>query len=146
MMESVPRIDDGIALQDGRWLAYAEFGDPAGRPVLFFHATPGYRLNPWLTDAELRSAGVRLIAADRPGVGRSTPQPRRVLLDWPDDVRQLADALGLERFAVVGFSNGGPHAAACAYKLGPRVSATALVAPLPPLDAPGAVRQLGVPG
>jgi pimeloyl-ACP methyl ester carboxylesterase len=61
-------------------------------------------------------------------------------------MRQLADALELERFAVVGFSNGGPHAAVCAYKLGMRVSGTALVAPMPPLDAPGALRQLGVPG
>jgi pimeloyl-ACP methyl ester carboxylesterase len=145
-METVPRVDDRIALPDGRWLAYAEFGDPDGRPVLFLHGTPGYRRNPWATDAELRSAGVRLIAPDRPGVGRSTPQPRRRLLDWPDDVRHLADALELERFASVGFSNGGPHAAACAYKLGPRVGGTALVAPMPPLDAPGAVRQLGVPG
>jgi len=146
MMQTAPRIDDGIALPDGRRLAYAEFGDPQGRPVLFFHATPGYRRNSWATDAQLRSAGVRLIAPDRPGVGRSTPQPRRRLLDWPDDVRQLADALGLERFGVVGFSNGGPHAAACVYKLGQRISGTALVAPLPPLDAPGALRQLGVPG
>jgi len=146
MTETVPRVDDRIALPDGRRLAYAEFGDPEGRPVLFFHGTPGYRRNPWATDAELRSAGVRLIAPDRPGVGRSTPQPRRRLLDWPDDVRQLADALELERFAAVGFSNGGPHAAACAYKLGPRVSGIALVAPMPPLDASGAVRQLGVPG
>ncbi len=145
-METTPRIDDRIALPDGRWLAYAEFGDPDGRPVLFLHGTPGYRRNPWATDAGFRSAGVRLIAPDRPGVGRSTPQPRRRLLDWPDDIRHLADALELERFGLVGFSNGGPHAAACAYKLGPRVSATALVAPLPPLDAPGAVRQLGVPG
>jgi pimeloyl-ACP methyl ester carboxylesterase len=146
MMQTAPHIDDGVALPDGRWLAYAEFGDPQGRPVLFLHATPGYRRNPWATDAELRSAGVRLIAPDRPGVGRSAPKPQRRLLDWPDDVRQLADALGLERFAVVGFSNGGPHAAACADRLGPRITATALVAPLPPLDAPGAVRQLGVPG
>jgi len=90
-MEIPPRVDDLLALPDGRSLAYAEFGDPDGRPVLFFHATPG----------------VRLIAPDRPGVGRSTPQPHRRLLDWPDDVRHLADALGLERFAVVGFSNGG---------------------------------------
>jgi pimeloyl-ACP methyl ester carboxylesterase len=144
-MEPTPRIDDRIALADGRWLAYAGFGDPDGRPVLFLHATPGYRLNPWATDAALRSAGVRLITADRPGVGRSSPQPRRRLLDWPDDVRHLADALHLERFGVVGFSNGGPHAAACAHRLGPQVSGTALVAPLPPLDAPGAARQLGVP-
>jgi pimeloyl-ACP methyl ester carboxylesterase len=144
-MEPTPRSDDRIALPDGRWLAYAEFGDPDGRPVLFMHATPGYRLNPWATDAALRSAGVRLIAPDRPGVGRSSPQPRRRLLDWPDDVRHLADALHLERFGVVGFSNGGPHAAACTHRLGPQVSGTALVAPLPPLDAPGAARQFGVP-
>jgi pimeloyl-ACP methyl ester carboxylesterase len=145
-METTPRIDHRIALPDGRSLAYAEFGDPDGRPVLFFHGTPGYRLNPWTTDAELRSLSVRLIALDRPGVGRSTPQMDRRLLDWPDDVQALADAIGLERFAVVGFSNGGPHAAACAYKLAPRVSGTALVAPMPPLDEPGALQQLGVPG
>ncbi len=144
-METVPRVDDRIVLPDGRWLAYAEFGDPDGRPVLLFHGTPGYRLNPWAADQELRSAGVRLIVPDRPGVGRSSAQPGRRLLDWPDDVRHLADALGLERFAVVGFSNGGPHAAACAYKLSPRITGTAVVAPMPPLDAPGAARQLGAP-
>jgi pimeloyl-ACP methyl ester carboxylesterase len=144
--ETVARVDDRVALPDGRWLAYAEFGDPNGRPVLCFHGTPGYRRNPWATDAELRSVGVRLIAPDRPGVGWSTPQPRRRLLDWPGDVERLADALGLERFGVVGFSNGGPHAAACAYQLGSRVSGTALVAPIPPLDQPGAAHQLGVPG
>ncbi len=115
--ETMPRIDDRIALPDGRWLAYTEFGDPDGRPVLLFHGTPGYRHNPWTTDAELRSAGVRLIVPDRPGVGRSTPR----------------------------FSNGGPHAAACVHKLSPRVTGTALVAPMPPLDQPGAVRQLGAP-
>jgi pimeloyl-ACP methyl ester carboxylesterase len=144
-MQTTPHIDDRIALPDGRQLAYAEFGDPEGRPVLFFHGTPGYRRNPWASNAELRSAGVRLIAPDRPGVGRSSPQPWRRLLDWPDDVAQLADALGLEHFAVVGFSNGGPHAAACAHKLGPRVSSMALVAPMPPLDQPGALRRLGAP-
>jgi pimeloyl-ACP methyl ester carboxylesterase len=145
-METAPRVDDVIALPDGRSLAYAEFGDPDGRPVLFLHGTPGYRLNPWTTNAEIRSLDVRLIALDRPGVGRSTPRPQRRLLDWPDDVQTLADFLGLERFAVVGFSNGGPHAAACAYKLAPRVSGTALVAAMPPLDQPGALQQLGVPG
>ena len=145
-METAPHNDDLIALPDARSLAYAEFGNPDGRPVLFFHGTPGYRLNPWTTDAELRSLGVRLIALDRPGVGRSTPRPDRRLLDWPEDVQVLADALALERFAVVGFSNGGPHAAACAYKLRSRVSGTALVAPMPPLHEPRALRELGAPG
>jgi len=144
-MQTAARVDERIALPDGRWLAYTEFGDPGGRPVLFFHGTPGYRRNPWATDAQLRSAGVRLIAPDRPGVGRSTRQPRRRLLDWPDDVEHLTDALGLDRFAVVGFSNGGPHAAACAYTLGPRLTGTALVAPMPPLDPPETLRRLGVP-
>jgi pimeloyl-ACP methyl ester carboxylesterase len=145
-MEPSPRVDERISLPDGRALAYAEYGDPAGRPVLFFHATPGYRRNPWASDAQLSSAGVRLVAPDRPGVGASTPQPGWRLLDWPNDVQHLADHLGLDCFAVVGFSNGGPHAAAVAYRLGPRVSGTVLVAPIPPLDAPGALRQLGVPG
>jgi pimeloyl-ACP methyl ester carboxylesterase len=144
-MQSVPRVDDRIVLPDGRWLAFAEFGDPNGRPVFFFHGTPGYRRNPWATDAQFRAAGVRLIAPDRPGVSRSTPQPGRRLLDWPDDVRHLANALGLERFAVVGFSNGGPHAAACAYKLGRRLTGTALVAPMPPLDQSETRRRLGLP-
>src|SRR6266508_482559 len=88
-METSPRVDDLIALPDGRALAYAEYGDPTGRPVLFFHATPGYRRNPWTSDAELRSGGVRLIAPDRPGVGASTPKPGRRLLDWPGALRQL---------------------------------------------------------
>jgi pimeloyl-ACP methyl ester carboxylesterase len=145
-METTPRTDDRVTLPDGRILAYAEFGDPDGRPVLFFHATPGYRRNPWASDAQLRAAGVRLVAPDRPGVGASTPQPGRRLLHWPDDVHHLADHLGLDRFAVVGFSNGGPHAAAVAYRLAGRVSATALVAPIPPPDPPGALRQLGTPG
>jgi pimeloyl-ACP methyl ester carboxylesterase len=144
-MNTAPRVDDRVRLPDGRWLAYTEFGDPNGRPVLFFHGTPGYRGNPWATDAELASIGVRLVAPDRPGVGRSSPSPRRRLLDWPEDVRHLADALGLDRFAVVGFSNGGPHAAACAYRLGIRITVTVLVAPMPPLDTPAVRRQLGVP-
>jgi pimeloyl-ACP methyl ester carboxylesterase len=144
-MATSPRVDERIALPDGRWLAFAEFGDPDGWPVMFFHGTPGYRGNPWATDAQFRRAGVRLIAPDRPGVGRSTPQPGRRLLDWPDDVRHLADTLGLDQFAVVGFSNGGPHAAACAYKLHPRLHGTALVAPIPPLDQPDTLRRLGLP-
>jgi pimeloyl-ACP methyl ester carboxylesterase len=145
MMNTTPRAEDRIQLPDGRWLAYAEFGDPEGRPVFFFHGAPGYRRNPWATQAELGSVGVRLIAPDRPGVGRSTPWPQRRLLDWPDDVQHLADTLKLGQFGVVGFSNGGPHAAVCAYKLAKRVTTTALVAPMPPFDTPGAVRQLGMP-
>jgi pimeloyl-ACP methyl ester carboxylesterase len=72
-------------------------------------------------------SNVRIIAPDRPGVGLSTFQPQRQLTDWADDVRQLADSLGIERFLVAGFSGGGPHALAVAYGLPNRVIAAASI-------------------
>src|SRR6266496_1502611 len=124
-MQTAARVDERIALPDGRWLAYAEFGDPDGRPVLFLHGTPGYRLNPWATDAELRSAGVRLIAPDRPGVGRSTPQPRRRL-------RLPARPVGQRHRA------GGPAAAAGCAGRGAAARRARLVPPGCPAGAMGA--------
>ncbi len=60
--------------------------------------------------AQARKTDIRLIGIDRPGMGRSQFQKRRCLLDWPDDVMELADYLGIERFAVLGVSGGGPYA------------------------------------
>jgi pimeloyl-ACP methyl ester carboxylesterase len=71
---------------------------------------------------------------ERPGYGFSDRKPGRRVVDWPDDVRQVADRLGLERFSVYGYSGGGPHALACAARLGDRVAAVA------------AVSSVGVPG
>lgn len=80
---------------------------------------------------------MRLILVDRPGYGGSDFQPGRKLLDWPGDVAQLADALGVDSFAAFGMSGGGPHAAACAYGLADRVSALALISsPGPVWDRP----------
>jgi pimeloyl-ACP methyl ester carboxylesterase len=76
---------------------------------------------------------------DRPGLGGSDPQPRRRLLDWPDDVLFLAGQLGIDRFAVLGWSGGGPYALACAHAAPERVSAVGLVGSLAPIDAPGAM-------
>jgi pimeloyl-ACP methyl ester carboxylesterase len=80
--------------------------------------------------------GFRLLVPDRPGFGGSDPQPGRVLEDWPADAAGLMDALGVERFGVVGASGGGPYAVACGVLLGDRVTAVALVAPAEPADAP----------
>jgi pimeloyl-ACP methyl ester carboxylesterase len=113
---------DRIELRDGRQLGYAEWGDSAGGPLLFFHGWPGSRLEGRLGDEAAKTCRVRLIALDRPGMGLSDFQSRRALVDWPDDVVQLADALGLERFAVLGISGGGPYAAACAWKLSDRLT------------------------
>jgi pimeloyl-ACP methyl ester carboxylesterase len=122
-----PIRDGRVRLRDGRALAYAEWGALHGPPVFFFHGSPLSRL--WCPDeAATREAGVRLVAVDRPGFGRSDLYPGRRLADWPLDVAELADALDLDRFAVAGYSAGGPYALACAALLGDRVSRAGLVA------------------
>lgn len=119
--------EDVIRLSDGRRLGYAEYGDPDGTPVIFFNGTPGTRIKGAVAaDAATRSR-VRLICPDRPGYGLSDPKRGRLLLDWPADVVQLADGLGIERFAVAGISGGGPHTAACAYRIPERLTGVAII-------------------
>jgi pimeloyl-ACP methyl ester carboxylesterase len=128
-------------LPDGRDLAYAEYGDPQGTPVFFFHGTPGSRLfHP--PDEVTKRLGVHLICVDRPGYGASTFQPNRRLLDWSKDVASLADALNIDTFIVAGHSGGGPHALACAYALPDRVKAAGTISGAGPAEAPGAAQGL----
>jgi pimeloyl-ACP methyl ester carboxylesterase len=127
-----------IQLRDGRWLGYAEYGDPAGAPVFSLHGNPGSRLTHYPDDTVARAMGARIIAVDRPGYGLSTFERGRRLVDFPGDVAALADALGVERFAVMGGSGGGPYAMACAWRLPERVTRLALVSSVAPLDVPGA--------
>jgi len=117
-----------VRLPDGRAMAVEEYGDPDGPVVLYFHGWPASRLEAGL----ISDLPVRLLAFDRPGYGRSSPQPGRTLLDWPRDVANVADRLGLDRFHIVGLSGGAPYAAACAYALPRRVLGAALVCPVPP--------------
>ena len=135
-----------VRLRDGRNLAYSEWGPAEGVPVFGFHGTPNSRLVHLGADAP-RAAGVRLILPDRPGLGRSDFQPGRTLLDWPRDVAELADALGIDRFAAFGVSGGGPHAASCAAALGDRVTAVGLVSAAgPAYDAPEVAQRCRWPG
>src|SRR5262249_5159103 len=96
------------------------------------HGKPGSRLDWVLDDEWLRSRGLRLIAPDRPGYGLSDFRRRGRYLDWPDDVAELMDSLGIKRFAALGVSGGGPFAAACAYRLGERVTRLAIVSSVAP--------------
>lgn len=105
-----PRIDTVVDLSDERRLAYAEYGEPTDAPGFLFHGLPGSRLAWGLLLGNLIPTGVRIIAPDRPGYGCSDPQPGRSLLDWADDVTELADILEIEKFAIVGVSGGGPGA------------------------------------
>jgi pimeloyl-ACP methyl ester carboxylesterase len=125
-----------VELRDGRVLGYEEWGPRDGYPVFGFGGTPHSGLD-GLGPKSADAAGVRLVIVDRPGYGRSHFQPDRTLLDWPADVAELTEALGVEQFAVFGMSGGGPHAAACAYALGERISALGLVScPGPVWDRP----------
>lgn len=126
-------------LRDGRILAYCEHGVPSGPLVFYFHGTPGSRLEPGLVEADIRNAGIRLIAVDRPGIGRSTYQSGRRICDWPSDVVQLADALGYAgtNFGVAGFSGGAPYALACARFFPERLTHVAVISGHGPLGAPG---------
>ena len=129
--------DETLRLRDGRRLAYAEYGDPSGSPVMLFHGNPSSRLSWGLIPGSPFRPRLRLIAPDRPGFGHSDFQTGRQLLDWPDDVCELADALGLRRFAVLGVSGGGPATLACAWKIPERLTAVGVVSSPCPTDAPG---------
>lgn len=130
--------DKTITLTDGRTLAYTEHGDFSGRPVIFLHGNPGSRLMRHPDEGIAYSLGVRVITPDRPGYGLSDYQPERTLLDMPDDIAQLADQLGLEKFAIFGVSAGGPYVAACAYKMPEYIGQAAIVSGAAPMNREGA--------
>jgi pimeloyl-ACP methyl ester carboxylesterase/uncharacterized protein (DUF952 family) len=138
----VAKPDNVYRLRDRRLLGYAEFGDPQGQPVFYFHGWPGARLGVRFADTAGERQHARIIAPDRPGFGLSDPQSRRTLLRWPDDVVELADALGIDRFAVLGVSGGGPYAAACAYRVPSRLTGAAIVSGLGPFDSPHALDEM----
>jgi pimeloyl-ACP methyl ester carboxylesterase len=106
---------------DGRSLAWSEYGDPGGSPLLLFHGWPGSRLVGGHFHEAAQRTGIRLICPDRPGSGASAFREGRRILDWPADVAVLVDRLGIERFAVAGKSAGGPYALACCAELPERV-------------------------
>ena len=126
-----------IAVADGRHVTYEVVGDPDGVPVFFQHGTGDSRLCKHPDDALTASLGVRLITADRPGVGGSSPYKGRGILEWVPDATAIADALGLDSFVVAGHSGGGPHALAIAKELGPRVTKVGLASPIAPFDQDG---------
>jgi pimeloyl-ACP methyl ester carboxylesterase len=134
-------LADGTGMRaftsDGRAIGLTEHGDPRGRPLLWFPGSPSSRLWPVPGVEAARAAGVRVVVIERPGFGVSDFQSNRRVLDWPRDVAEVADALGLGTFAVGGSSGGGPYVAACAYALPDRVRAAAMMGVVAPLDAPG---------
>jgi hypothetical protein len=92
---------DTLTLPDGRKLGYAQYGLLTGRPILYLHGLPGSRLEAASYDELGLKLGARIIAADRPGIGWSSPHPGRTLLDYPKDLEHLAKHLELDDYSVL---------------------------------------------
>jgi pimeloyl-ACP methyl ester carboxylesterase len=133
-----------LRLSDGRQLAYAQYGRPDGQPVMYCHGFPSSRLEAALFDAVARACGARLIAADRPGYGLSDFKHDRRIVDWSDDVRELSNYLGIERFALLGISGGAPYAVACASRMPDRITRLGIVCGLYSLADPDATAGMAM--
>src|SRR5919107_466153 len=129
-----------LELDDGRTLHVYDTGadDAEGRLALFWHhGSPNIGAPPRPLFPVAEELGIRWVSYDRPGYGGSTPRPDRDVASAAADVSSVADALGIERFAVVGHSGGGSHALACAALLQERVSAVVSISGVAPYRADG---------
>jgi pimeloyl-ACP methyl ester carboxylesterase len=136
-----PRLEAAIVLEDDRQLGYAEYGPSHGRPVIWFHGSPGARrqISPSARDAA-HDRDVRIIAVERPGIGASTPHLYESMLGFAVDIRRLCDALEVERFSVAGLSGGGPYALACAHEMPEQVVSVAVLGGVAPTVGRDAAR------
>jgi pimeloyl-ACP methyl ester carboxylesterase len=139
------RAAQSLRLPDGRELGFAEWGAVNGDLVVVdFHGGPGCRLAISADLAVVEASGVRWITVDRPGLGLSSPHPDRTVCDFARDVGCLVDHLRVEQFVALGWSMGGPYAAACAFLQPDRVRGFGLLAPAPVgLDRSGAAARMG---
>lgn len=129
-------VELDVSLPDGGTLHAYDTGG-AGHPVVWHHGTPNTGVPPVPLYAAAERLGLRFVGYDRPGYGGSTPRPDRPVASAASYAAAVVDALGLDRFAVMGHSGGGPHALACAALLGDRVTAAVVAACLAPYDAAG---------
>jgi pimeloyl-ACP methyl ester carboxylesterase len=134
-----PRREGAVMLPGGRALGFAEWGEPEGRPVIWCHGTPGARKQIPPDGPELAEGkGIRLIGLERPGTGLSTPYRYGHVIDWATDLAAATDELGVDRFAIVGLSGGGPFVLAACHALPDRVVAGAVLGGIGPTRGPEA--------
>ncbi|HYO01169.1 MAG TPA: alpha/beta hydrolase [Mycobacterium sp.] len=135
-----PKLEGNVAVGDGRQIGFAEFGDARGRAVFWLHGTPGARRQiPVEARAYALRKNIRLIGIDRPGIGSSTPFQYRNVLAFADDLRTIADVLGIDEMAIIGLSGGGPYALACAAAMPDRVVVAGILGGVAPTTGPEAI-------
>ncbi|MDX6284657.1 MAG: hypothetical protein QOG53_142 [Frankiales bacterium] len=136
---TAPRLEGTIEGDSGRRLGFAEFGNPHGRPVIWMHGTPGARRQ--IPDAARIAAeelDIRLIGIDRPGVGSSTPHLYTQIGDWVEDFEQVLESMGIDRFAMLGLSGGGPYVLAAAHAMPERMKVAGILGGVVPTMGPDA--------
>jgi pimeloyl-ACP methyl ester carboxylesterase len=121
-----------VEVGQGRVVAFEEYGDANGIPVIFCHGWPSSRTMAQLTEQSASELGIRIISPDRPGISGSTLQLERKLSDWPRIVELLVDQFGIHEFRMLGISGGAPYAYATAVAMPERVRAIAIVGGAPP--------------
>ncbi len=114
-------------ISPGRRLAWNEYADPNGFPVMYYHGWPSSRLQARLAHHLARERELRIVAMDRPGIGRSTFEAGRTLESWPDLIQRFADALGIGKFGQLGVSGGGPYVLACAARIPERLTGSVVL-------------------
>src|ERR1700729_1587247 len=135
-----PQREAIIADGEDPRIGFAEFGDPQGRAVFWLHGTPGARRQiPAEARVYAEDNHIRLIGIDRPGIGSSTPHQYENVLAFADDLRTVADTLGIDKMAVIGLSGGGPYTLGCAAALPDRVLAVGGVGGVAPTVGPEAI-------
>lgn len=135
-------FDETLTLTDGRTLGYAAYGPADCLPVVALHGSPDSRVIWRLANEAAHRVGVRMIAPDRPGYGISDPNPGRTVLGWCNDLTQLVDHLGHDRFGLLAISGGGIYASAYAWQHPERVSRLGLFSVLGPLEGPDAMSEM----
>lgn len=135
-----PKLEGNVAVSADRQLGFAEFGDPQGRAIFWLHGTPGARRQiPAEARAYAELEKVRLIGVDRPGIGSSTAHQYPNVLAFAEDLRAIADTLGIDNFAVVGLSGGGPYTLAAAAAMPDRVVAAGVLGGVAPYVGPDGI-------
>lgn len=132
-----------LRLEDGRILAYREYGDPAGFPILYSHGNLLCGRDIETAHKDALKIGIRIIAPNRPGVGQSTKVAGRNTIDWAKDAGQLLDFLKIDKFHALGWSMGGQYALACGAEFSGRVKSVTVIAGALPLDNEANLEELG---